>query len=88
MQKSELTAQIASAISYGDEAQTFVATPIADLSELAKPNPVTKVMNADELAKLQQQKLTGVVTRTESFILRFWEDLSISTKQSQEAAKK
>jgi hypothetical protein len=88
VQKSELTAQIASAISYNDEPQTFVATPIPDLAELDKPNPVTKVISSDDLFKLQQQKLTGVVTRTESFILRFWEDLSISTKQSQEAAKK
>lgn len=87
LSKSDEMGMIGSYCNWGDEMQVFISTPLASLADLDTPSTMSKVISNADLSKLQQQKLTGVVTRTEQFILRFWEDLSISTKQSQEAKK-
>lgn len=88
LKKSDEIGAITTYLQYGDELQYYVTTPLRELADLDKPSTITNVISPDDLSRLQQLRLTGVVSKTDFIVLRFRDDLSISTKQSQEAAKK
>ncbi len=65
----------------GDPNQYTVFTPVSDLTELDQPSKVTQMIGAENIAKLQQ-KLAGIMERTETRILRLRADISILPTQN------
>ena len=54
---------------------------MSDLTELDQPSKITQMIGAEAVAKIQQ-KLTGIVERTEIRILRLRADISILPAQN------
>jgi hypothetical protein len=68
---------LVSRLRYGGEAgQYFVFVPVNDLTDLDQPGKLTQMMGADGLARMQQ-KLVGVVQRSENRVLRLRPEISI-----------
>ena len=88
LKKSEELGIVTTSLLFGDEQQIFISRPMNDLSELDTPNKILKVISNDDLIRLQQLRLPGVVSKSDLIVIRHRDDLSISTKQSEEAAAK
>ena len=77
VKKAEGNGRTVSRIRFGSSPNEYYQfTPIYDLVELDQPPKVTQMIGADNLAKLNQ-KLVGLVQRTETTILRLRPELSI-----------
>ncbi len=77
VKKAETNGLTVSRMRYGgDPNQYTFFTPIHDLTDLDQPSKITQMIGAEGMAKLQQ-KLVGIVLRTETRILRLRADISI-----------
>lgn len=78
VKKSDSNGIMTSRIRYGGETgHYFVFLPVIDLTELDQPGKVTQAAGgADAIAKMQQ-KLIGIVQRSETRILRLRPEISI-----------
>ncbi len=75
--KADANGILVSRLRYGGDAgHYFVFSPRQDMTELDQPGKVTQMIGADAYAKIQQ-KLVGVVQRSENRILRLRPELSI-----------
>lgn len=77
LKKAEANGQTVSRIRFGGSPnEYYIFTPVYDLVELDQPPKVNQMIGPDNLAKLNQ-KLVGLVQRTETTILRLRPELSI-----------
>lgn len=77
VRKSDSNGIMVSRIRYGGETgHYFVYIPVNDLADLDSPGKITQTMGADAVAKMQQ-KLVGIVQRSETRMLRLRPELSI-----------
>jgi hypothetical protein len=77
VKKADTNGLVVSRLRYGgDPNQYAVFTRVDDLTELDQPRKIGQVVGAENLAKIQQ-KLVGIVLRTENRILRLRTDISI-----------
>ena len=77
VKKSDSNGIMVSRLRYGGEAgHYFVFIPVNDLADLDGPGKVTQTMGADAVATVQQ-KLAGIVQRSENRMLRLRVELSI-----------
>jgi hypothetical protein len=78
VKKADANGIVVSRLRYGGEFEHyFVFSPVVDLTELDQPSKITQAAGgADAMAKMQQ-KLVGVVQRSENRILRLQPQLSI-----------
>lgn len=75
--KADANGILVSRVRYGGEAGHYIVfNPINDLTELDQPSKINQAMGADGLAKMQQ-KLIGIVQRSENRILRLRPEISI-----------
>ena len=82
VKKAETNGRVVSRMRFGgtpNQYTTFV--PLNDLTDLDQPNKITQMIGAENVAKIQQ-KLTGIVLRTETRILRLRADISILPAQN------
>ena len=77
VKKAETNGLVVSRLRYGgDPGQYAVFTRVDDLTELDQPSKITQAVGAEAMTKIQQ-KIVGVVLRTENRILRLRADISI-----------
>lgn len=77
VKKADANGLIISRVRYGGEMGHYAAfTPVNDLTELDQPSKLTQVIGAETLNKVQQ-KLAGIVARSENRILRLRAELSV-----------
>ena len=76
VKKADANGLLASRNRFGGEGQYTIFTPVNDLADLDQPNPVTRMLGAEAVAKVQQ-KLVGIVQRTETRVLRLRPEISI-----------
>ena len=77
VKKSDANGMMVSRLRYGGEmGHYYVFTPVIDLADLDQPSPLTKTVGAETLTKVQQ-KLAGIVQRSENRILRLRLELSL-----------
>ena len=82
VKKADTNGMVVSRMRYGgDPNQYTVFTPVNDLTELDQPNKIAQMIGAENVAKVQQ-KLVGIVERTETRILRLRTDISILPAQN------
>ncbi len=82
VKKADSNGLVVSRMRYGgDPSQYAVFTRVDDLTELDQPGKITQAMGAEARAKIQQ-KLVGIVLRTETRILRLRADISILPTQN------
>lgn len=83
VKKSDSNGIMVSRLRYGGEAgHYFVFTPVNDLADLDGPSKITQAAGgADGVAKMQQ-KLVGIVQRSENRMLRLRPELSIFPAQN------
>ncbi len=80
--KADANGILVSRMRYGGEVGHYIVfSPLNDLTELDQPGKMTQMMGAEGLAKMQQ-KLVGMVQRSESRILRLRPECSIIPTQS------
>lgn len=77
VKKSDSNGIMVSRLRYGGEmGHYFVFIPVNDLADLDSPGKITQTMGADAVTKMQQ-KLTGIVQRSENRMLRLRPELSL-----------
>lgn len=77
VKKSDANGMLVSRLRYGGEmGHYFVFTPVLDLTELDQPSKLTQTVGAETLTKTQQ-KLIGIVQRSENRILRLRPELCV-----------
>lgn len=77
VKKSDSNGLVVSRMRYGGALNQYTDfTPINDLTDLDQPSKITQMIGAEAVAQIQQ-KLVGLVERTESRILRLRADISI-----------
>ena len=77
VKKSDSNGIMVSRLRYGGEmGHYFVYIPVHDLADLDSPGKIIQTMGADAVAKVQQ-KLTGIVQRSENRMLRLRPELSL-----------
>ena len=82
VKKAETNGRIVSRMRYGSDSEHYTTfVPVNDLADLDQPNKITQMIGAENAAKIQQ-KLVGIVLRTENRILRLRADISILPAQS------
>lgn len=77
VKKSDANGMLVSRMRYGGEmGHYFVFSPVGDLTELDQPSQITQTAGAEAVAKMQQ-KLVGIVQRSETRILRLRPELCL-----------
>lgn len=77
VKKADANGMLVSRMRYGGEmGHYFVFSPVGDLTELDQPNQITQTAGAEAVAKMQQ-KLVGIVQRSEIRILRLRPELCV-----------
>ncbi|MBS1810133.1 MAG: hypothetical protein JST84_18375 [Acidobacteria bacterium] len=77
VKKADANGMLVSRLRFGGElGHYFVYTPVTDLTELDQPGKVAQTVGAEALAKTQQ-KLVGIIQRSENRILRLRPELCI-----------
>lgn len=75
--KADTNGILVSRLRFGGEAGHYIVfSPFNDLTELDQPSKINQALGADGLAKMQQ-KLIGIVQRSENRILRLRPEISI-----------
>lgn len=87
IKNAERPGVITTSLRLGDQWQFFVSSPLAELADLDKQNEPLKGITPAEWDRVRKNALAGVITKSDTIVIRFRDDLSISTQQSQEANK-